>query len=700
MISVAVIGLVGILNLVLGLTAVIKSRRNTAAKYYFLITICTVLWIIPLLLLEYTPQDEYKLLFARFAFIGPTFLPVALYGFIAHFPKNTTIYSEPLHRIILIFGLIFLTIALTGNHFITQAITQNGYTIYEYGYQYTLYFIYLAGGIFGQLFWMYRKFKKSVGLDQLRIKYLLTGFVLSASGALVMNMVFPMLGFDSVALFGPISTLFLFYFTTQAIIYHRLFDIGTFVANLVETIALATFFYVIIFSVRTIQIQVLELSFYDPLNIFIDLVFAFLVASNIKTIIRLIAKIVGRLLITDKIQVEQIIKEFDKLRIKSLSLSDYLQKVEVIINSQLPKSKAKLEQSQDFTSGLNVLRFTREKLYIRQEILTSQQKAKFMKQWQIGILSRLSDEITLVFAEKDGQHAYTKQEIEAISYISQRLHVSIAERSLFEQTKNFNKILQKKVQQQTNKLMRANNKLKELDKAKSDFISMASHQLRTPISVIKGYLTMITNGDLGPISKEVTTSVERVIRNTDQLNNIVEDILNASRIEQGRLHINPAPTNLLQMTITAIQELSARAEEKNIQIKTDLPTKINNLILDQTKIFEAILNLIDNAISYTQQGSVSISLKETTEFITLSIQDTGIGIPKDKHDQIFKRFSRLDNAKQIRPDGTGIGLFIAKKIIEAHNGAIWFESEEHKGSTFYVEFPKKQLSVSSTKTTK
>lgn len=689
MIAVAVIILVGILNLVLGVTTLLKTKRDPAAFFYFLISIITVLWIVPLTLLEFAQTDSYRLLFARFSFVGPTFLPLVLYGFISHFPSNSKTYKHSLFVFFAGAGLFFLTVALLGAKFITSVEMVHGAPVFSYGYQYLVYFIYLAGGIFYLLWSMYRRYKTSQGLDQLRLRYLLTGFGLSAAGALLTNMVLPLVGLDYFSAFGPVSTIFLFYFTTQAVIYHRLFDIGTFVANLVEVVTLAIFFYSVIFIVRTFELKILNLSFYEPLTIFIDLVFAFIIATNIRGILKTIARFVGRVLITEKIQIEQISQEVDALRTESLTQADYLKKVASILNSKIPKLRAFLTSDENVTERLDELHFTIGRLYLLQELQQNQRQYKYMAQEGYGLVVRISQSIVLIMFEKNGQYAYTKQEIDAISYVAQRLKVSVAERTLLEQTKDFNELLQKKVEQQTHKLTRANEKLKELDKAKSDFISMASHQLRTPISVIRGYLSMALGGDLGKISDSVTSSLQRVLKNTDQLNNIVEDILNASRIEQARLVINMSSGDISSLVTTAVQELSTKAKDRGIKLIEVLPKKKPVATFDQTKIYEAILNLIDNALSYTKKGSVTVTVSENAANVSVSVQDTGIGIPDNKKEYIFKRFSRLENAKQVRPDGTGIGLFIAKKIVDAHKGKIWFTSKVNVGTTFTLQLPKK-----------
>lgn len=701
MIAVAVISVVGILNLFLGLTTLLRARKEPASFFYFLISLITVLWIVPLSFLEFSPTDAHRVMLARFAFIGPTFLPLALYGFISNFPSTSKNYKQSIFIFFALAGFIFLNVALLGNAFITGVSkTSGGQYVYSYGYQYTIYFIYLAGGIFYLLGSMYKRFRKSQGLDQLRLKYLLTGFGLSAAGALLTNMVLPMLGLDIFATFGPVSTLFLFYFTTQAILYHRLFDIGTFVSKIMEVVVLSAFFYLVIFLIRSFEIRILNLSFYDPLNIFIDLVFALIVAVNIKGIQKTIGTFVGSILAAEKIKVEEISRQIDILRTQNLPLQEFLKRAVEIITNEVPKLRAFMVNDSELSDVLQKNSFLVGKLYLLQELQPTTKQHNYMNQAGYGILVRISDDIPLIMYEKSGQIAYTKQEIDAVSFIVEKLKVTLAERTLLEQTNNFNSILQKKVTQQTKKLVNANAKLRELDKAKSDFISMASHQLRTPISVIRGYLSMIMSGDLGQVPSELLSSLERVLRNTDQLNNIVEDILNASRIEQARLVINRTDTDVVQLVKNAAIELHKKASDKGLLLETNLPKRKVILSIDQTKVFEAVLNLIDNAIAYTPKGSVTVSLTSDDQRVLISVADTGIGIPPEKADHIFKRFSRLDNAKLVRPDGTGIGLFIAKKVVDAHSGKIWFSSNVGEGTTFFLQLPKKLPQSSSEKSPK
>lgn len=233
-------------------------------------------------------------------------------------------------------------------------------------------------------------------------------------------------------------------------------------------------------------------------------------------------------------------------------------------------------------------------------------------------------------------------------------------------------------------------KLQTLDDAKSDFISIASHQLRTPLSIIKGYLSMLKESDYGKVNDEQKRIINMSINALNDLNGIVNEILMSSRIEKGTFTITKAPADMIEI-IKYIRDLyENKYKEKGLDFKVILPKGVSKLEvnIDRDKFEQVIINLIENAYNYTLKGSVVITLEAKPKTFKIAFKDTGIGIAKDDYGKLFEKFVRLDNAQKIRPDGTGIGLYTAKVIVETHGGKIWFESEEGKGTTFFVEMPK------------
>jgi signal transduction histidine kinase len=230
---------------------------------------------------------------------------------------------------------------------------------------------------------------------------------------------------------------------------------------------------------------------------------------------------------------------------------------------------------------------------------------------------------------------------------------------------------------------------KTVERMKTEFVSLAAHQLRTPLSAIKWTLKMLLEGDLGPITEEQRNFIEKTYQSNEKIIELINDLLNVARIEEGRYIYKPLPGSLEDIIQSLINPYKEEAERKKLRFEFKKPTKETpRVMLDVEKIGIAIENLIDNAINYTKPGGqVTISLNYDKKKIKFSIQDTGIGIPKEQQKRVFSKFFRGANAIRAETEGTGLGLFISKNIIEAHGGEIWFESGENKGTAFYFTLP-------------
>lgn len=242
------------------------------------------------------------------------------------------------------------------------------------------------------------------------------------------------------------------------------------------------------------------------------------------------------------------------------------------------------------------------------------------------------------------------------------------------------------------KLKRANVKLKKLDKAKSEFISIASHQLRTPLSAIKGYVSMILDGTYGPIDEEQHEVLDRVYSSNERLIALVNDLLNLSRIERGKLQFEFRQVeDLAEILNSVVSEFRVNAEKKGLKINYQ-PKKLPPLRADPHKLRQIFVNIIDNAIKYTEKGGLTIESKVGTQKIILIFRDTGMGMSRGELKSIYEKFHRGKAGEKYHAGGVGIGLYICHKILEAHNGKIYAKSKgPGKGTTFYVELPYKKI---------
>lgn len=245
-----------------------------------------------------------------------------------------------------------------------------------------------------------------------------------------------------------------------------------------------------------------------------------------------------------------------------------------------------------------------------------------------------------------------------------------------------------KMEKLTLQLKVANLKLKKLDAVKSEFISIASHQLRTPLTVIKGYLSMIRDGDFGALGEKLINPLEKIYDSSERMILLVANLLNVSRIESGKIQFNYTEMQLEDLVKSVYEELQSKAKLKNLRFNyVAPPASLPKVRIDEEKIRQVIMNLTENSIKYTNEGSVTMKLKLEGKDIRFCVYDTGAGIKKSDMGKLFQKFSRGTGSTQAI-EGTGLGLFVAKQMIEAHRGAVWAESKgEGKGSKFCFTLP-------------
>lgn len=233
--------------------------------------------------------------------------------------------------------------------------------------------------------------------------------------------------------------------------------------------------------------------------------------------------------------------------------------------------------------------------------------------------------------------------------------------------------------------------IEKIDKAKSDFISIASHQLRTPLTAIKGYIAMILEGSYGKLADQQIKPVENVYRSNERLIKLVDDLLNLSRLDAGKIEFSPELTSLEEMVSSIIEELRINAEKKGLYMKTVKPSKsLPKIMVDQDKLRQVILNIVDNAIKYTREGGITFELEKLDEQEQIKVSDTGEGMDEKELNSLFQMFSRATAGTQLHAEGAGLGLYVARQFIEMHGGKIWAESEgKGKGSAFIIQLPVK-----------
>lgn len=248
-----------------------------------------------------------------------------------------------------------------------------------------------------------------------------------------------------------------------------------------------------------------------------------------------------------------------------------------------------------------------------------------------------------------------------------------------------------KVERLAKDLEKANARLKELDRQKTEFVSIASHQLRSPLTAIKGYASLLLEGSYGKVSAAGTDAIKKIFDSSRYMAASIEDFLSVSRIELGTAKYDMKPLDAASMAKEVTEELIPAAKDKQLELAfKDRCDGKCSIVGDIGKLRQVVLNLIDNSIKYTPKGGITVTteLDSVKRVVRITITDTGVGIPTEVMPTLFKKFSRAKNANEVNVMGTGLGLFVAKQFVEAHKGKLWAESlGQGKGSSFIIELP-------------
>lgn len=274
----------------------------------------------------------------------------------------------------------------------------------------------------------------------------------------------------------------------------------------------------------------------------------------------------------------------------------------------------------------------------------------------------------LCLGKTDSGAAFAKSEIELLTILGRQAAVAIQNARLFTEVRE------------------AYEQLRELDRMKSEFVSMVSHELRAPLHSISGFVQLLATGKLDQRTQH--EALKTVVRQTRQLGDLVRDLLDVSRIESGRFEIAAEPMRVQDVIHQVLAELRPMAEDRGISLSEVVPADLAPGMANADRIAQVVRNLVHNAIKFTPRGGqivVSAAIKEGQ--IIVSVADTGIGIPAEALSRLFERFYQVDSSDTRRAGGTGLGLYISRQIVTALNGSIWVESEEGRGSTFSFSLP-------------
>jgi GAF domain-containing protein len=287
-----------------------------------------------------------------------------------------------------------------------------------------------------------------------------------------------------------------------------------------------------------------------------------------------------------------------------------------------------------------------------------------------------SETIGTLTIDSDQPNAFSDLDVQLMMIAAAQVSIAISNAGLFEE-----------VEKRATELAVAYEELKESDRLKDELVQNVSHELRTPLTFVKGYVDLLMDGEMGLVSSEQQEALHIVAEKTDEITRIIDDIITLQRIDAGNLQL--AESAMADLIKTAVSGHRIVAEKKGLTISAELPPAPGLVLMDKGRINQVLDNLIANAMKFSPNGGViNVGLEDLEDEVRVIVSDQGVGMPKEKQTRIFDRFYQIDGSSRRRFGGTGIGLAIVKRIIDAHHGKIWVESEIDVGSSFHFTLPK------------
>jgi signal transduction histidine kinase len=293
----------------------------------------------------------------------------------------------------------------------------------------------------------------------------------------------------------------------------------------------------------------------------------------------------------------------------------------------------------------------------------------------------------MIFSMVKGEEEVTQDEKNLLKYFTDLVALAVENAKLYSNLEK--ESLQ--LEEANKKLKKAYDDLLKLDKLKDEFLSVTSHELRTPMTIIKSYIWMVAQNKAGDINEKQKEYLEKAMEGVERMLNLINDMLNISRIEQNKVKFEKERFNLAECIKQVIEDFKLETEENSIYLNYCCENDQIDVIADKNKVIEVITNLIGNSIKFTKDGGITVEIEESKDQILVSVKDTGAGVNKDDLKRLFHKFGRLDSSYQTVAEsgGTGLGLYIVKLYIEGMGGKVGAESEgKNKGSNFWFLLPK------------
>ncbi|MEX0621804.1 MAG: ATP-binding protein [Candidatus Woykebacteria bacterium] len=714
-----------ITSLFLGIFIIYKNRRDLRNVTFGVFTLTMATWVLVNFFADAAQTTEQATFWARMAIVTPSFMPFLLLLFSNIFPTQEKPLSKIHWFLLSIPALIFLLLSPTHLNVEREIITETGRELIV-GPLYTPFLVYFALYIVGTIFNLFRKYRKSTGLEKLQIQYLVLGLIAAVGFALLFSVLLPILGISSLISFSPLASLFLVGSVSYAIVRHRLLDIEVIIRrSLVYSTLLAS-----LIAIYSGLVFVLN-SFFLPgeTGVFprvTDVIAIILVAFTIDPLRRVIERSTDKVFFKKRYNAQETIKQLSETLVSEIDLARLVGEIKKVLTESLKVSKLSIYIRSDheffpaaivndFPTSLGTAvekkHLITKYLVDHHDILIMDELERMQKEGKrldpqladaMKLLSKAGVEVVvplivkgnlngaMFLGEKLSQDIYSNTDIGFLEILSRQAALSLENAKLYEEQKLYGVRLTKEVERATSDLRHANERLKELDELKDEFMSIASHELRTPMTAIKSYVWLALHGKVSEKDPKVRTYLDKVFESSERMISMINDMLNVSRIETGRLKLEILPISIWKVAEEVKDELNARAAEAGVDIIIKKDTFAPLVMADRDKLTEIYTNLIGNSLKFTQSGGkVTVSAQKKGNVVEVYIADTGVGIAKENIGKLFKKYGKLNEsyATVSSSTGTGLGLYITKQYLEKMDGYIKVESTLGRGTNFTFALP-------------
>jgi signal transduction histidine kinase len=704
--------------LALGVIVLLNNYKKLENISFFLFVIPVCGWLVTNYFADNSNQLYWNLNFTKMAMFFGISIAFFLLLFTLFFIKNKQNKVNKFWIIALATPYVIVSlISLVGSTVISSVQKIGGIAEISFGVLSSVYFVVFLGFILASAYRLISGYFKSRGSDKQRIAFVMIGLISSFVIATITNLILPFIAnFYVFSPYGAFSTILFVSFTTYAIVRHKLMDIRLVVARSLAYILLLA----ALAGIYAISVLLLERLLFPQISTGFDLALGALRTSISVVMVFLfqplkswIMKVTDKIFFRNQYDPDELLSALSNTMGSTIVLIELLYKVGDLLSKNLKASRVLFALIRDDTRMYNVqavgykqtpdvdprdvMKLTKDGIIHIDDLEDGSRMKHLLTEYQatLAIPLRTEKEIVgvILVGEKSSGDMYSQQDMSVLEILAPELSVAVENAKSYEEISRFNTTLRQEVKRATYRLKQKNDQLMELDHAKDEFISMASHQLRTPLTAIKGYLSMLLEGDAGDIKVSQYDFINEAYSGANRMVGLINDLLNVSRMDTGRFFLEAKEVDIERVVNEEIKQLSNSAKAKGLYLKLDAKGKVPHIYADETKIRQVIMNFMDNAIYYTNTGGVTVVLRHDKDNFIYEVHDTGIGVPKSQRDHMFEKFFRADNARTARPDGTGLGIYLAKRVVLDHGGEIIFDSTEGKGSVFGFKFPLKKMAA-------